>query len=76
MGVGATLHHIGLCLVTAYLSNRTMILDCSSWAYSSKGWDSAFLPITNCTLQHIKDGDIAGEVTFNTHDFKRIMPSP
>ena len=71
MGVGATLHHIGLCLVTAHLSNRTMILDCSGWAYSSKGWDAAFLPITNCTQEHMLDDYITGEVTFYTHDFRR-----
>ena len=34
-----------------------MILDCSGWAYSSKGWEAAFLPITNCTKKHIVGDD-------------------
>ena len=59
-GLGCLIHQIGLCLVTAYLSNRTMILDCSVWRYSSKGWGAAFLPITNCTIEHIQEKSIPG----------------
>ena len=42
-------------MVTAYLSNRTMILDCHGWRYAERGWEAAFLPISNCTQEHIKE---------------------
>ena len=62
-GLGCIVHHVSRCLVTAYLSNRTMILDCSGMSYSSRGWDAAFLPITNCTRTQMDEGSIAGDLS-------------
>ena len=52
-GFACFIHHIAHCLVTAYLSNRTMIMDCEGWKYSVKGPEVAFLPLSNCSLKHV-----------------------
>ncbi|XP_069184193.1 alpha-(1,6)-fucosyltransferase-like [Procambarus clarkii] len=48
-GLGCELHHLICCFMTAYGTHRTLIID-SSWAYSTKGWEEIFLPISEtCT---------------------------
>lgn len=48
-GFGCQLHHVAYCLIVAYGSRRTMVLDSRGWRYSQRGWDSIFLPVSsNC----------------------------
>ena len=54
-GFGCQLHHVTYCLVMAMAANRTMIMerDGSEWRYSNNGWNSVFLPITNCSVTSV-----------------------
>lgn len=46
-GFGCQLHHVMYCLMVAYGTERTMILDSRGWRYSQRGWDSIFLPVSS-----------------------------
>lgn len=49
-GFGCILHHVTLCLLIAYGTNRTLILDSSKWNYDQsgkKGWEELFEPLSN-----------------------------
>ncbi|XP_060584764.1 alpha-(1,6)-fucosyltransferase-like isoform X2 [Ruditapes philippinarum] len=49
-GFGSGLHQVTLCLIVAYATHRTLILESKGWRYAAKGWETVFLPIsTNCT---------------------------
>ncbi|XP_013136337.1 PREDICTED: alpha-(1,6)-fucosyltransferase [Papilio polytes] len=49
-GFGCQLHHIVYCLIFAYATERTLILNSKGWRYNSKGWDYVFHPISDsCT---------------------------
>ncbi|VDP09003.1 unnamed protein product [Heligmosomoides polygyrus] len=54
-GFGCQLHHVAFCFVTAFGSERTMVLnnDGASWRYSKQGWLGAFLPITRCKYDDV-----------------------
>lgn len=49
-GFGCQLHHIVYCLIFAYATERTLILNSRGWRYNSKGWEYVFHPISDsCT---------------------------
>ncbi|CAG9788403.1 unnamed protein product [Diatraea saccharalis] len=49
-GFGCQLHHIVYCLIFAYATERTLILNSKGWRYNNKGWDYVFYPISDsCT---------------------------
>ncbi|KAL3226312.1 hypothetical protein MRX96_025212 [Rhipicephalus microplus] len=49
-GYGCQVHHATYCLITAYATRRTLVLHSKGWRYSSAGWESVFLPVSNsCT---------------------------
>jgi len=45
-GYGCQLHHVTYCLMMAYATQRTLILQSEGWRYASKGWESVFLPLS------------------------------
>ena len=45
-GYGCQLHHVTYCLMLAYSTERTMILESKGWRYSSEGWESVFKPLS------------------------------
>ncbi|KAH3859244.1 alpha-(1,6)-fucosyltransferase-like isoform X2 [Dreissena polymorpha] len=45
-GYGCQLHHVTYCLIMAYATQRTLILQSEGWRYASKGWESVFLPLS------------------------------
>ncbi|CAH2041646.1 unnamed protein product, partial [Iphiclides podalirius] len=52
-GFGCQLHHIVYCLIFAYATERTLILNSKGWRYNSKGWDYVFHPISDsCTTAY------------------------
>ncbi|XP_052767020.1 alpha-(1,6)-fucosyltransferase-like [Mya arenaria] len=52
-GYGCQLHHVTYCLMTAYASQRTLILQSEGWRYAARGWESVFLPLSNtCHSTH------------------------
>lgn len=46
-GYGCQLHHVAYCLMVAYATERTLILESRGWRYASKGWESVFQPISD-----------------------------
>jgi len=49
-GFGCQVHHAAYCLVTAYATGRTLILESKGWRYNRAGWDKVFLPVSEtCT---------------------------
>ncbi|XP_050677683.1 alpha-(1,6)-fucosyltransferase [Leptidea sinapis] len=52
-GFGCQLHHIVYCLIFAYASERTLILNSKGWRYNTKGWEYVFHPISDtCTTAY------------------------
>lgn len=45
-GYGCQLHHLTYCLIVAYSTERTMILQSKGWKYAPKGWETLFLPMS------------------------------
>nr|XP_006818474.1 PREDICTED: alpha-(1,6)-fucosyltransferase-like [Saccoglossus kowalevskii] len=49
-GYGCRLHHLVYCLIMAYGSERTLILEYKGTGYSKDGWEKLFKPLSNkCT---------------------------
>uniref|UniRef100_A0A914XIW6 Alpha-(1,6)-fucosyltransferase n=1 Tax=Plectus sambesii TaxID=2011161 RepID=A0A914XIW6_9BILA len=53
-GFGCQLHHVAYCLIFAYATERTLILEGNgqTWDYSRKGWTAAFLPVSDTCLDN------------------------
>ncbi|XP_060804098.1 alpha-(1,6)-fucosyltransferase [Amyelois transitella] len=52
-GFGCQLHHIVYCLIFAYATERTLILNSKGWRYNNHGWDYVFYPISDsCTTAY------------------------
>lgn len=49
-GYGCQIHHAIYCFITAYGSQRTLILKSSGWRYNKKGFEEVFLPLSNTCL--------------------------
>lgn len=49
-GFGCQFHNIVYCMIFAYATERTLILNSRGWRYNSKGWEYVFQPISDtCT---------------------------
>lgn len=49
-GFGCQLHHLVYCLIFAYATERTLIVNSKGWRYNPKGWDYVFYPLSDsCT---------------------------
>ena len=56
-GYGCQMHHAMYCFITAYFTNRTMILESNSWRYNVQGLTAYFKPISNTCTSY--EGDAA-----------------
>eukprot|EP01118_Nematostelium_gracile_P017245 TRINITY_DN730_c0_g1_i1.p1 TRINITY_DN730_c0_g1~~TRINITY_DN730_c0_g1_i1.p1 ORF type:complete len:420 (-),score=90.20 TRINITY_DN730_c0_g1_i1:5-1264(-) len=62
-GFGCQMHHFAMCLVTGWVSNRTVVFDFNDhWSYAAHEscdpehyWECFFQPISACTLRDISD---------------------
>ena len=45
-GYGCQVHHVIYCMIMAYSSNRTMVINSRGWSYSKRGWEGTFLPVS------------------------------
>lgn len=68
-GFGCQLHHVTYCAITAFATQRMMVLkrDGSSWKYSSHGWTSVFKKLSKCSFD---------EAVGNTEAKPFAEPSP
>lgn len=54
-GFGCQLHHIVYCLIFAYATERTLILNSRGWRYNNKGWEYVFHPISDTCVSVYDD---------------------
>ncbi|XP_053381682.1 alpha-(1,6)-fucosyltransferase-like [Mercenaria mercenaria] len=48
-GFGSNVHQLTFCLIVAYATQRTLILESKDWRYAKEGWETMFLPLSrNC----------------------------
>ncbi|XP_037048478.1 alpha-(1,6)-fucosyltransferase-like [Bradysia coprophila] len=47
---GCELHHVVYCLIMAYATERTLILNSKGWRYHEAGWEDIFEPISDTCL--------------------------
>lgn len=49
-GFGCQIHHVAYCMVVAYATSRTLVLESKGWRYNRQGWDKVFMPVSDsCT---------------------------
>ena len=46
-GFGCQLHHVTYCLIFAYATQRTLVLQSKGWRYANRGWSAVFEPLSN-----------------------------
>ena len=51
-GFGCQMHHLEYCLLTSFVTNRTMILNSKGWTYNKNGFEEYFQNISNTDLNH------------------------
>lgn len=52
-GYGSLVHHVVVCLVSAYATNRTLVLESKGWYGAADGWESVFEPLSStCTTTY------------------------
>lgn len=58
-GFGCQIHHLILCFITAYSTNRVLILESPNWlTESDEGYEKFFQPVSN----NCKNLDIKGNI--------------
>ncbi|XP_033097158.1 alpha-(1,6)-fucosyltransferase-like isoform X2 [Anneissia japonica] len=57
-GYGCQVHHVAYCLILAYGTQRTLVLESRGWRYSSEGWERWFMPLSNTC--HDRKGGTTG----------------
>ncbi|XP_022106971.1 alpha-(1,6)-fucosyltransferase-like [Acanthaster planci] len=45
-GYGCQVHHVAYCMIVAYATQRTLILQSHGWRYAPEGWEKFFLPLS------------------------------
>ena len=54
-GLGCQIHHVMYCFITAYATNRVLVIESKDWRYNSKGYEAYFRPIsTTCAPKYSK----------------------
>ncbi|XP_060868919.1 alpha-(1,6)-fucosyltransferase-like isoform X2 [Metopolophium dirhodum] len=76
-GYGCRVHHFVKCLIVAYATERTMIIDNpKKWEFTSRGFENVFLPLSDtCTS---KNGETVSPWPGNetTQVINYIVPTP
>ncbi|XP_063364778.1 alpha-(1,6)-fucosyltransferase [Cydia amplana] len=65
-GFGCQLHHIVYCLIFAYATERTLILNSKGWRYNNKGWEYVFHPISDTCTSSYDDPVVQWSVSHDT----------
>lgn len=72
-GYGCQIHHVIYCMIVAYASNRTMIMNSAGWRYSRKGWETAFMPLSE-TCRNVGFGKVYWGKPYNTNALVAHLP--
>ena len=62
-GYGCIMHHVVHCMISAYATQRMLVLDSSGWVYTRAGWESFFKPVTD-KCANIDVGKLKGDVEY------------
>ncbi|XP_038075325.1 alpha-(1,6)-fucosyltransferase-like [Patiria miniata] len=49
-GYGCQVHHVAYCMIVAYATQRTLVLQSRGWRYAPEGWEKFFLPLSETCL--------------------------
>ncbi|XP_071509730.1 alpha-(1,6)-fucosyltransferase-like [Diadema antillarum] len=49
-GYGCQVHHVAYCMIVAYATERTLVLESKGWRYAREGWERFFLPLSETCL--------------------------
>lgn len=49
-GFGCQAHHLAYCMITAYSTNRTLVIKSEGWVYDKRGYEAYFKPFSNCSV--------------------------
>ena len=56
-GFGCQIHHVVYCLIVAYGTNRTLLLESKKWNYGEGAFEKMFMPLSEtCTSSNIRHG--------------------
>ncbi|XP_065052140.1 alpha-(1,6)-fucosyltransferase-like isoform X3 [Rhopilema esculentum] len=72
-GYGCQVHHIIYCMIMAYSSNRTMVINSRGWRYSKKGWEGTFLPVSE-SCRNVSFGVEYLGIAYNTKALIASLP--
>lgn len=72
-GYGCQIHHVIYCMIIAYSSNRTMVMNSVGWRYSRKGWEGTFLPVSE-TCRNVPFGRVYWGMAYNTKKLVAHLP--
>ena len=72
-GYGCQIHHVIYCMIIAYSSNRTMVMNSVGWRYSKKGWEGTFLPVSD-TCRNVGFGRVYWGMAYNTKALVAHLP--
>ncbi|XP_030847938.1 alpha-(1,6)-fucosyltransferase-like [Strongylocentrotus purpuratus] len=60
-GFGCQTHHLSFCMIMAYGTGRTLILESKGWDYAEEGWEKFFRPLSENCLD--RKGETTGKWT-------------
>eukprot|EP00057_Strongylocentrotus_purpuratus_P007133 XP_011661607.1 PREDICTED: alpha-(1,6)-fucosyltransferase-like [Strongylocentrotus purpuratus] len=60
-GFGCQTHHLSFCMIMAYGTGRTLILESNGWDYAEEGWEKFFRPLSENCLD--RKGETTGKWT-------------
>ena len=72
-GYGCQIHHVIYCMIIAYSSNRTMVMNSVGWRYSKKGWEGSFLPVSE-SCRNVGFGKVYWGMAYNTKALVAHLP--
>ena len=72
-GYGCQVHHVIYCMIMAYSSNRTMVINSRGWRYSKKGWEGTFLPVSE-SCRNVGFGRVYWGMAYNTKALIAHLP--
>lgn len=55
-GYGCQVHHATYCLIVAYATRRTLVLNSKGWRYAAGGWETVFRPVSNSCTEAAAEG--------------------
>jgi glycoprotein 6-alpha-L-fucosyltransferase len=76
-GYGCSIHAVVVCLISAYASNRTLILQSKGWNYSTEhGWEAYFRPLSDTCTTRGNDPVVQWDSDNNSNNTIKVIQMP